>query len=321
MSLTEFEIIQDYFNRRLNGHADVVLGIGDDAAILEVPADKQLLVSTDTLVSGLHFPDHISPLDLGYRCLAVNLSDLAAMGASPRWATLALTLPEADAVWLQGFSDGFFTLADRHGLALVGGDITRGPLTITVQVHGFAGRGQALCRKGANVGDLVYVTGELGAAGMALACMEHRLDLSAESVNQVARRYLRPEPRLAAGMALVGMASSAIDISDGLLADLGHILKASEVGATLRLDDLPLPSAADEIGRNAAVHYALCSGDDYELCFTVPAVVAPEMEQRLRSLCAVSCIGEISDSNELDCIEAGQTVTITGRGFQHFTAD
>lgn len=319
MSLTEFEIIQDFFNKQAGEHADVVLGIGDDAAILDIPGNTQLLISTDTLVAGVHFPGHIAPADLGYRALAVNLSDMAAMGATPRWSTLAITLPEANAEWLTGFSEGFFSLANEHHVILIGGDITRGPLTITVQIHGLVKQGQAVRRHGARAGDKVFVTGELGAAGLALASMEQRLVLPASALEQVMQRYLHPVPRVTAGQALAGLATSMIDVSDGLLADLGHIVRASGCGAVLHATQIPLPDATLDLDWHTAVEYALVSGDDYELCFTVSPGDTEAMQERLAPVCPVTCIGEIVESGDVLCLDAdGNAMEMGQSGYLHF---
>ncbi|MGD8630613.1 MAG: thiamine-phosphate kinase, partial [Gammaproteobacteria bacterium] len=232
MSETEFDIIGRYFRRQPVKRKDVLTGIGDDAAVLHLPVDRELLLCIDTLVAGVHFPAGTPAAAIGHKALAVNLSDLAAMGAEAAWATLALTLPEPDPVWLEAFSGGFFALAGRHRVQLVGGDTTRGPLTVTVQAHGFAPQGQALRRTGARPGDRIYVTGTLGDAGLAL----HLRDAAAAELRV---RLDYPEPRLDAGSLLRGLASAVIDISDGLLADLGHLLEDKGLGASLQVDGLP----------------------------------------------------------------------------------
>jgi len=319
MSLTEFEIIEQYFRQHVVNHPHVILGIGDDAAILKVPSNLDLVISTDTLVANIHFPENMSPEDVGYRSLAVNLSDMAAMGADPNWFTLALTLPAANETWLKGFSTGLFQLASEYKLALIGGDITRGPLTITIQIHGFTDQGMAIRRSGARPADLIYVTGDLGAAGIALDCMNKKIEMTPAVNERALARYLRPSPRVAAGLVLRGLASSAIDISDGLLADLGHILDASETGATIRIEDLPLFPVANEIDRQDVIRYALSSGDDYELCFTVPREYRQEMQRNLGNICPVTCIGEITDSNGLVCIDGdNQLIIPENTGYQHF---
>ena len=268
---SEFDLIARYFCRGPVQRGDVVLGVGDDCALLEVPAGRQLAVSIDTLVEGTHFTRDADPRALGHKALAVNLSDLAAMGAEPAWATLALTLPDADEAWLAAFAGGFLALAERHGVQLVGGDTTRGPRSITVQVHGFVEPGRALRRDGARAGDLVYVTGTLGDAGLALLAQQG-LFVGLGSVAGLRERLDRPSPRLAEGRALVGLASAAIDVSDGLAADLGHVCQASSVGATLYLDRLPCSAAVQAyVTETGDWSVPLAAGDDYELCVTVPA--------------------------------------------------
>ncbi|MEH6549089.1 MAG: thiamine-phosphate kinase [Pseudomonadales bacterium] len=314
MSVSEFELIQRYFTED-SDVSGIVQGIGDDCAILQPPAGHQLAVSVDTLVCDVHFPMSMDPEKLGYRALAVNLSDLAATGATPWWFTLAITLPEADEDWLRSFSRGLLSLARDSGIALVGGDTTRGPLTITVQVAGLVPEGQALTRSGARSGDGIYVTGTLGDAAGGLACWP---DTSQEYLRQ---RFCLPSPRLQAGHILRGVASSCIDISDGLLADLGHILKRSNVGASLSCESIPLSSElVDYCGRERALDAALTGGDDYELCFTLSVANALEIEQRLTSQdIPWSKIGIIEKQQGLRCLYAdGSPYQSSGRGYQHF---
>lgn len=265
--MSEFELIQHHFSHIGGQRADVALGVGDDCALLRVPQGYELAASIDTLVAGVHFFPDCDPEGLGHKSLAVGLSDLAAMGAEPAWATLALTLPDADAAWLDAFSFGFARLAGRYGVALVGGDLTRGPLTITVQVQGLVPTATAILRRGARPCDLVCVSGTLGDAGLAL-----RLLNAGESVSEFLRgRLERPTPRVELGLALRGTATAMIDLSDGLAADLGHILAASGVGAELRLPDLPLSRAVRErLAADPDWGLPLASGDDYEICFCVP---------------------------------------------------
>jgi len=265
--VSEFELIRDHFSRIGSRRADVALGVGDDCALLRVPQGYELAAGIDTLVAGVHFFPDCDPEGLGHKSLAVGLSDLAAMGAEPAWATLALTLPDADAAWLDAFSLGFARLARRHGVALVGGDMTRGPLTITVQVQGLVPTATAILRRGARPGDLICVSGTLGDAGLALRLLD-----AGESVSEFLRgRLERPTPRVELGRALRGTATAMIDLSDGLAADLGHILAASGVGAELRLPDLPLSRAVSErLAADPDWGLPLAAGDDYELCFCVP---------------------------------------------------
>jgi len=235
--MSEFDLIQRYFIRATPG---VELGVGDDAALLRVAPGMELAVSTDMLVSGTHFFPDADPFLLGYKTLAVNLSDMAAMGAAPRWALLSLSMPEADKAWLQKFSEGFFALADQYGVELIGGDTTRGLLNLCVTIMGEVPQGAALRRSGAQVGDEIWVSGNLGDAALALAHLQNKVQLSAADFVACARALHQPQARVSLGLALRGVANSAIDISDGLLADLGHILECSKVGAEIRFDALPI---------------------------------------------------------------------------------
>lgn len=319
MPLSEFSIIEHYFTRR-HRRADVVLGVGDDAALLAVPPGMQLAVCVDALVAGRHFPLETRPEAVGYKALAVNLSDLAAMGAEPAWATLALTLPEADERFLAGFAAGFYRLAERYGIELVGGDTVRGPLQVVVQLQGLVPAGAALTRAGARPGDRLFVTGTLGDAGAGLALVQGAPACDGAHDAFLRRRLDYPEPRVAAGRSLCGIASAAIDVSDGLLADLGHILDASGVGAELALDAIPFSDALKScVGDGAQrLRLALTSGDDYELCFTVPE----DKLSRLDSVVAewevpLTCIGEIRKGAGIGFGKGEPPVGILG-GFDHF---
>jgi thiamine-monophosphate kinase len=319
--ISEFQIIDQFFTRQRVQRDDVLLGIGDDAALLRVPAGQTLAVSVDTLVEGVHFLPDIAPRDLGYRALAVNLSDLAAMGAQPAWATLALTLPQADGDWLREFSAGFFELADEYAMQLVGGNTARGPLNVTVQVHGFVPAGRALLRRGAQAGDSIFVTGTVGDAALGLRIERGELQTAGDDAATLRRRYRRPTPRVAAGMALRGFASACIDVSDGLLADLGHVLDASNVGARVWVDCLPLSPAYVRV-RDSASDWgaALNGGDDYELCFTAAPVHREQIERSVTACgCALACIGEIESAHGLRCeYRDGQPYRTDQRGYQHF---
>ncbi len=268
--VSEFSLIERYFRQCGTGRADVVLGVGDDAAIVDISSGK-LVVCADTLVEGVHFPAGADAADIGYKSLAVNLSDFAAMGASPKWATLALTMTQENDHWLQGFSQGFCALAADTGIALVGGDTTRGPLTVSVQLIGESGAGW-LTRSGALAEQRIYVSGSLGDAALGLQCLQKEYVPGSEDHDYLLSRLARPQPRLALGAALLPWASAAIDISDGLVSDLGHLLQASDVGAVIDVRKLPLSPAYQrylEHGGNR--DFALSFGDDYELCFTAPA--------------------------------------------------
>ncbi|MDC9726103.1 MAG: thiamine-phosphate kinase [Gammaproteobacteria bacterium] len=319
---SEFSLIQRYFEQLTSPRDDVVLGIGDDCALLQCPADHVVAVSIDTLVEGVHFFADVSPETLGHKSLAVGLSDLAAMGATPAWFTLALSLPDVNEQWLQGFSQGLAKLAQQHNIHLVGGDTTRGPLTISIQVHGFVKAEKALQRSGAKMGDMIYVSGTLGDAGAALRqklnyWTDDKLDDADKAFFQ--QRLEQPTPRNKIGQGLVEFATSAIDISDGLLADLGHILAKSKVGARLDLSKLPLSPAMTKIARKEAEQFALQSGDDYELCFTVPPHATTEMEQQFQGQCTQ--IGIITDDDGLYSLnENDELIDLTGAGtgYDHF---
>ncbi len=268
MATSEFELIGRYFTHRTR-HA--VLGVGDDAALVRVKRGHDLVVSADMLVAGRHFFRDADPRLLGHKALAVNLSDMAAMGATPRWATLALALPAADARWVQAFSRGFMALARRFDVDLIGGDTTRGPLNICVQIMGETPYGKALCRDGARSGDDIWVSGTLGDAALALAALKRRITLPPADLASCAARLHSPQPRVALGRALRGVANSAIDVSDGLLADLGHILESSDVAAEIELAALPASAILRRyLDRVVACSALLAGGDDYELCFTAP---------------------------------------------------
>jgi len=314
----EFEIIARYFTRP-SSDADVALGIGDDAAVLAV--DGHLAVTVDTLVAGVHFPDGMAPSLLGHRLMAVNLSDLAAMGAQPRWATLALTLPSADELWLDGFSRGLFELADRYGISLVGGNLSRGPLTLTLQLMGRVDPKNMLTRSGGHVGDDIYVTGTLGdsAAGVALV-LERSAAPQGSAAAALKERFYRPVPRVGAGLALRSLATAAIDVSDGLLADLGHICRASGCGATIDVERIPLSAELLSLfPPQEALAQALGGGDDYELCFTAPPSRAEEVEAALEAAgTPVRRIGQLVAGQTVVCRRDGDPFTPPLRGYRHF---
>ena len=322
MSVGEFELIRRYFQRQRPVRADVPLGIGDDCALLAPAAGQQLAVSTDMLVEGRHFLSTVDPAALGHKALAVNLSDLAAMGAEPLGFTLALALPQADEVWLEGFSRGLFELADAHGCELVGGDTTRGPLNLCLTVMGQVPPGLALKRSAAQVGDDIYASGSLGDARLALAVLRGELALDAAAFTRVRARMERPTPRLALGRALRGVAHAAADVSDGLSGDLGHILVASGVGAELWADALWAATSADlrACGPDRALDHVLFGGDDYELLFTAPPAVRAAVAQAAEQAgTAVHRIGQITASPGLRLLDARrQPVPLRGRAFDHF---
>jgi thiamine-monophosphate kinase len=321
VSLSEFEIIAKYFEGLTAADADVAVGIGDDAAVITIPPGRQLVSSVDTLVSGVHFFTDADPYDVGYKSLAVNISDLAAMGAQPRWATLALTVPENDLAWLEKFAAGFAEPARKYGVSLVGGDLTHGPLSITVQILGLVAAGKAVTRGGAQTGDAIYVSGCIGGAGLAL---QHLAGKSAPSIQPAPAsiaRLLRPEPRAALGMKLVNLAHAAIDISDGLAADLGHILEESGKGAAVELERLPLCEDVRAIGdRDLRYRLALSAGDDYELCFTVPSVRRDEVAALSAGVnLPLTRIGRIIDGGAITWRAAdGSDYRLRDTGYRHF---
>ena len=314
MSETEFEIIRRYFTRQPVSREEVLTGIGDDAAVVRPPSDRELLLCIDTLVAGVHFPLATPAAAIGHKALAVNLSDLAAMGAEPVWATLALTLPEPDPGWLEAFSDGFFALAGRYGVQLIGGDTTRGPLTVTVQAHGVSPPGQVLHRAGALPGDRIYVTGTLGDAALALR-------IPGAVPEDLRRRLDFPEPRIEAGRQLRALASAAIDVSDGLLADLDHILEASRLGARIEFSALPVsPALRNHLQHPAAKQCTLSGGDDYELCFTAPVARHDEiLDIAARLELPLTAIGTVVTGRGCLVLDtAGNPINMESSGYDHF---
>ena len=314
--MSEFNLIRDYFTWNTTDN-NIKLSVGDDAAILAPESGKDLVISVDTSISGRHFPADTPARDIGHKALAVNLSDLAAMGATPSWFTLALTLPEYDTDWLKQFSEGMRALADEHNIHLIGGDTTRGALSITIQVAGTAPTGQALLRSGAQAGDLICVSGYLGDAAAGLACVQERLTLTEAHQQHCIEQLNHPAPQIALGRLLRGQANSCMDISDGLSADLNHILERSGKGA--RLDSLRLPysPALLTLSPEQRRQYALHGGDDYELLFTV----APERFEALRVAAAetgvlITTIGEITDQTG-ELVVDDETMG-KPQGFDHF---
>lgn len=338
--MAEFDLIEIIKQRCNFSRSDVHIGIGDDAAVVAVPAEHELVICTDTLVAGVHFPLDTDPADIGWKALAVNLSDLAAMGAQPAWATLALTLPDADAEFVARFADGFAELAAEHAIDLIGGDTTRGPLTITVTAHGLVPRGYALRRAGSHLGDAVFVTGTLGDAASGLRCLldpssglrktlqqpreetaEAAATASAQSNAVLIARLNRPSPRVAAGIALRGLATACIDISDGLLADLGHISTASNIGFEIEEDRLPATTEMlDRFDAETCRHFQLSGGDDYELAFTIAEADIETMREAMeRVQCRVTCIGRVIDELGVHVVDrSGARRNIAATGWEHF---
>ena len=316
--MTEFDLIRRYFTRATPG---ALLGVGDDAALLRVSAGSVLAVSSDMLVSGTHFLPDAEPFSLGHKTLAVNLSDMAAMGAQPRWATLAIALPDADDAWLEKFSAGFFSLAQHYGVELVGGDTTRGPLNLCVTIIGEVPQGRALLRSGAQPGDEIWVSGYLGDAALALAHLQGRIALSEADLDICVQALHRPQPRVELGLALRGIATSAIDISDGLLADLGHILEASRIGAQIDLVKLPVSlPVSGYFGQPAGMQCVLAGGDDYELCFTAhPARHAEVSGIAAKLKLPLTNIGTVVAQQGCSVFDAaGNPLKLERTGYEHF---
>lgn len=316
MALGEFELIRRYFKRH-SRRAEVLLGIGDDAAVLAIPADRRLVVTVDTIVAGIHFPEGTSAGDIGYRALAVNLSDLAAMGAQPAWITLSLSLPEAQPRWIEDFAAGLFELANKHGVDLIGGDTVRGPLSITVQAMGLVETDRWLTRSGAQTGDAIYVSGIPGEAAAGLNVIQHPLADSA-AARFLRQRFAQPEPRISLGRQLRTIASAAMDISDGLLADLDKLCEASSCGAHLQLKSLPYSQSMHELFDAAQCEqFTLAGGDDYELLFTVPREKDSEL-QALSLEQVITHIGTIAPERQVICYRGDEPVNVALRGYDHF---
>lgn len=317
MASDEFSIIDRYFSAVGKSAYRSRLTIGDDAAIVDVPADRQLVMSMDTLNSGVHFPQGADPADLACKALAVNLSDLAAMAAEPAWFLLSLTLPEIDEHWLQRFSDSLKQTAQTYQVELIGGDTCRGPLSITIQIAGLVPRDCYVTRAQARPGDLVVVSGELGNAALGLAHLQQKIQLPDDLQALCLASLNRPRPRLELTPFLSAFATAAIDLSDGLLGDLQHILAASGVGALIKRDHLPVNHW---IRRHLAYEYALTGGDDYEICCTLAAARLGEVEtwNQANPHCQLSVIGEITESGFY--LQQGDAlIDLSGsRGYQHF---
>ncbi|RUO80769.1 thiamine-phosphate kinase [Idiomarina tyrosinivorans] len=323
--MDEFNLIDAFFARHQSRRRDVVIGIGDDGAVVQPAAEHELVIATDTMVEGVHFDSTTPPRALGHKIAAVNISDLAAMGAEPSWLTLALTLPRVDRDWLEEFSAGLFEIADYYHCALVGGDTTRGPLTLTVTAQGQLPKGKAISRGKAKPGDWIYVSGDLGDAGLGLAVSQQRVEVASRHLKRVYDKLHYPMPRVALGQALRGIASACIDVSDGLLADLGQILKQSNCAAQVQIDKLPLSLALTEtLEAEDALRYALTSGDDYELCFTLPEQHRGQLETRIaHTAIKPVCIGQVvgGDKGKIrlrDGADEWQFAAAVQPGYNHF---
>jgi len=318
--LNEFEIIDHYFKPKfLDNQQGLKLGIGDDAAVIDISQDEELVVSIDTLVEGVHFLKDTSPQDIANKSLLVNLSDIAAMGASPKWITLSLTLPDNNSDWLKEFSKKFNSLLADYSLVLIGGDLTKGPLSITIQAHGIVPKGKFLCRDGAKPGDFIYVTGELGAAAYTLRYLEDS-DKNLKPTNEEIQRLNKPEPRIEVGLKLRDIATSCVDISDGLFSDLKHILRASKVGAEVKLMYIPYSKSLKLLDKELAIELALTGGDDYELCFTTPSFVSQSDLEKVITETQISQIGKINElSSKLNLIDDdGESYNLKSKCYKHF---
>ncbi len=309
MALAEFNLIRQYFTRPVQ-HKNTRLSVGDDCALLSVPEGYELAITTDTMVENVHFFADVLPEQLGHKLLAVNLSDLASMGAEPVAITLALTMPKVDTNWLDAFAKGLFALADKYQLDLIGGDTTSGPLTLSIQAMGLVPKNQALRRSAAKVGDLIYVTGQLGDAGLGLKIKQGYLT---QNTHRAMQRFNTPQPRIKEGLAIRTLANACIDISDGLAQDLGHILNKSAVGARLDYNLLPLSiEVSDYMQQTDDWQMPLIAGDDYELCFTIPAQHVPQLN------IACTCIGVIEEMHGLRLVRNGISEIFDSSGFEHF---
>ncbi|MDO8960499.1 MAG: thiamine-phosphate kinase [Methylophilus sp.] len=313
----EFDLIAKYFTRPT---PNTDLGIGDDAALLSISTNNQLVISVDASVVGTHFYPDCPAEFVGWKSLAVNVSDMAAMGATPKWITLAIALPVQDADWLTGFARGFFACAEQFNLDLIGGDTTRGSLNITVQIMGEVLKGKALLRSGAQSGDDVWVSGLLGSAALGLAHLQNKITLPDDVLEVCSNALNQPQPRIALGLGLLGVANSCIDISDGLVGDLAHILQASGVGAELDLDAIPcLPLMKTAMELPVYQQAVLAGGDDYELCFTAPADQRSRIKALGESLALpLTRVGQITAKAGLKVMHHGHVLPLQMRGFDHF---
>ncbi|MEL7448785.1 MAG: thiamine-phosphate kinase [Pseudomonadota bacterium] len=313
--------LQETLARDAAGRSGVILGIGDDGAVLEVPPGQHLVTVMDTVVAGVHFPDTTAPEDIGYRALAVNLSDLAAMAATPAWATLSLTLPLPDPAWVDAFARGWAAASVGFDVALVGGDTVRGPLAVSVALHGLVRRGEELTRTGARPGDAVYVTGTPGDAAAGLEVCEGRLAADAAVADTLRRRFLRPTPRVVEGRSLAGVASAALDISDGLALDAGRLASASGVEIVLEADALPLsPALVQAVGEERGGQLALAGGDDYELLFAVPVEAQGALQAAsLAWQCGCRRIGHVEEGSGVTLLHEGKSVPLPA-AFEHFSS-
>ncbi|WP_119968476.1 thiamine-phosphate kinase [Shewanella japonica] len=318
--MKEFQLIEQFFRDKGQKRRDVHLGIGDDCALVQPAENKSIAISCDTLVENIHFLPSMPAHELGYKSVAVNLSDLAAMGADPAWMTLALTLPDVDNDWLQQFSEGLFEAAEYYSVSLIGGDTTRGPRSINITIHGQVPTGKALTRGGAKIGDWIYVTGTLGDSALGLDILLGKQDVDPQFKEFLINRHYHPTPRILAGQALRSLATSAIDLSDGLNSDIAHILKASNVGAVIDVNELPLStSLVGSVGPEQAINYALIGGEDYELLFTVPEAQRGALDTALiHAGVKFVKIGQICAGDKLRLVSNGEPFELDLKSFEHF---
>lgn len=321
--MKEFELIKHFFTKQGVKRKDVLLSIGDDCAVVASTENQDIVVTTDTLVAGVHFPLETPPRAIGHKAVAVNLSDIAAMGAKPSWLSLAITLPEVDEEWLSEFSGGVFDLCEYYNVQLIGGDTTQGPLSITITAQGLTPEGKYLSRSGAKTGDWLYVTGDLGDAALALQHYKKQVDVKIDHIDNIQAKLDYPKPRVLAGQTLREYATAAIDLSDGLLADLGHICNASNVGANIVLDAVPLSEIMKTtLPPQDAVNLALSGGDDYELLFTVSEDNKVGMETAMSHAgTPVTCIGQINPSKVISTTLNNKPVPINSVSFEHFSSN
>ncbi|CAL4324714.1 Thiamine-monophosphate kinase [Buchnera aphidicola (Neophyllaphis podocarpi)] len=320
MLYNEFKIIKQFFNKKQKKTKNLIKGIGDDSALINIPSKYNLAISTDTLVEGVHFLKNIKPQDLGYKVLAVNLSDMAAMGAVPKWITIAITIPKINSYWLKNFTKGLFLLLNKYNMKLIGGDTTKGNLSINISIYGMVPKNNALLRNGANKGDLIYVTGTLGDSAAGLFLLKQNNKKKYKKNKELIKRHLNPIPRIEHGLALRNIASSAIDISDGLIKDLSHILKSSKCGANVYLESLPISKMLrNNFKEKKWLNWALSAGEDYEICFTVPKKNKTKLDIALYNLkVPYTCIGKINKSCKIKLFYQKKEIYIKYKGFDHF---
>ncbi|QIQ42026.1 MAG: thiamine-phosphate kinase [Buchnera aphidicola (Microlophium carnosum)] len=322
MKYNEFEIISQFFKRKQKKDYNEIRGIGDDSALVTIPKNNVLAISTDTLVEKTHFLKNISPEDLAYKTVAVNLSDLAAMGAKPKWTTLSLTMPKSDSLWLEKFSNSLFDILNKYNIRLIGGDTNCGPLSITLSIYGLLEKHTALLRSNANIGDLIYVTGTLGESAAGLFLLKKKIFIKNANIrNYLIKKHLHPIPRVFEGLSLRKIANSAIDISDGLISDLGHILNSSKRGANINLNQIPISKILiNNFQRQNCLDWALNGGEDYELCFTISKKNVKRLNQiRQKFLVNCTCIGHITSIEKgFNLFHNKKKIVFQKKGFNHF---